>query len=189
MNWILIAKKGIQAMAIVQKWDEWRRRWVEYTRENKVWNEMVTTAHTVLPKFGMRAVELMLAVLAVATGLWVGWPWGNLYESDYTCYRLLVRYMPSWGWTLAFVIPALPSMIFFKWVKWQVALRLFGMSLLLSAWVLATMLFWIDNSPSLATAWTPVFALYQAWALLYTWLRYDAPKPTNRKSVCPNQSS
>lgn len=140
-----------------------------------------------LLRFPMRTIEFMLALLAIVTGFWIGWPWENVYKSDTYMYATLVEYMPAPAWTLLFLVPALPSTFFTGQTKKRTLCRIFGMGCLLSTWILASLLFIVDNSPHLATAWTPVFAFYQGWAMLNAWLRLDA-RETPVCPVCPNQS-
>lgn len=134
---------------------------------------LLTYIRVTILQIPTRAIEYFLATLAAITGFWIGWPWKHLYASDVAYYRVLVDYMPPWAWTGAFLLFAMPSAFFTGKAKWQLKLRLVGNMLLLSIWVLASLLFISDNAPYLATAWTPVFAFYQAWSLLALWLRMD----------------
>ena len=146
---------------------------------------LLVIARCAILKVSMRGVEYMLAFIAVLTGMWMGWPVHNLYRSDTTLYNVLCDYMPSFAWTLIFTLPAIPSIFFTGHSARKTMARIAGMAILLSGWVLASLLFTVDKSPHLATAWTPVFAFYQAWAMLHAWLRLDS-RATVVCESCPN---
>jgi len=150
-----------------------RAKWNDALEASLRLSRVFTFFRMCVMHFDLRAVEYMLAFIGVTTGLWVGWPWQNMYQSDTVAYKLLVDFMPSWAWTCSFVLAGAPSIFFSSDKWWKRVARLTGMAMLLTVWVLASLLFALDKAPYLATAWTPVFVFYQAWALLQAWLDHD----------------
>lgn len=156
-----------------------QRSWDDYVDKHDALARVLIYVRRMVLAFDLRGVEYLLATLAGTTGFWMGWPWNNLYKSATPTYLILCDYMPDYAWTLLFLAAGFPSIFFIGKSEFQRRGRIIGCGLLLSIWVLASILFITDQAPYLATAWTPVIAVYQAWVLLALLLRtptHDATK-------------
>lgn len=124
-----------------------------------------------------RIAEILLATLAVCTGLWlvcIVFFIPTPPAPDHIIYTVLASYMPPTVWAAILIAAALPSFRIYRcgthWRKCSRRYRIVGNCVLLSMWVIATLL--VIKSPViyLLSAWLPVFVFYQAWGLLALWL-------------------
>ena len=149
------------------------RRLDDYVDTHTRFRVLLTYIRIAVMGLPLRGVEYLLATIGAATGFWIGWPWMNIYHSETGFYKIMVDYMPAWVWTTIFLVFAMPSAFLTSPVLWQLRARLIGNACLFTTWMLASLLFIVDNAPFLATAWTPIFCFYQGWTLLALWLRID----------------